>query len=351
MTLTDGNGNSITFSHTPDGKLQIDSYTIGGQTSNTPMKIGNLTGATSGLSVNALNEAILGGALTAATTIDASTNALTINGELKLGSIANLTAGQQNALVLDPSTGAIATAPIKPQQGSITASGGDVTGTLPTLNIGSKKVTTDKINDGAIGDTQISQISFSKITPSTVPAFVLGTASVASGDLTGTYAGPTLKPKIVDASKIADHTITAAQVNASSMITGVSINGGPVQYGNVNISTIPAQNIPNVISGNTTLTAAQSGQVFTYAGTTNVTVTLPASAAGLKYTFYVNGTGKLKIQAVAPNDPISIGGIKTDANCWIQNNTNEGEVILNCYIQHNWACGTLQGDWEFSGVS
>jgi hypothetical protein len=346
MILTDNLGNSITLTENAFGQLQAE-YNIDGQTSEGgPILIGGLNGANNGLTaVNGIAQ--LGGNLIADTEISTTSYALTIDGNVKLDSYQTLTAAQSQALVIDPSTGYLAIAPIKAAQGSINVTGGDITGTVPVLNIAAGKVTTAKIADGNVTDAKISDLAWSKIT--NAPAFIVGSDSIASGDLTGTYAAPTIKAKAVTAAKIADNTITDAQVDATKLVVSIILNGTE-KKGKVVIDTIAAKNVPNTLTADATLTAAQSGQYFNNEGAANdITVTLPNADPGLNYAIYVRGTKKVKIQAQT-SDPISVGGIVTDSNVWIQNNVADSFVKLFCTAPHVWTCEVLQGDWTFSGV-
>ncbi|MDP4237749.1 MAG: hypothetical protein Q8919_14995, partial [Bacteroidota bacterium] len=149
------------------------------------------------------------------------------------------------------------------------------------LNLNNSIQTSDII-DGSITDAKVANgISYSKLSgaPTSLPP-----SGAAGGDLTGTYPNPVIAANSVTSAKIADGTITNADVSAAAAISYSKLNlTGTLQGSDVAAGTFTTTNA-NVALGNNDNTARElrllepSGSGVNFTG-----FKAPAQAADIHY--------------------------------------------------------------------
>ena len=82
------------------------------------------------------------------------------------------------------------------------------------------------------------------------------------------------------------------------------------------------------LTANTTLTAADSGKVYLIA-TDAITITLPATALGLTYTFVNTGADGNNIMTISPNASDYIAGTATLASSVVDLGVTDDKDIIN----------------------
>ncbi|MFN8361332.1 MAG: hypothetical protein U0264_15575 [Candidatus Kapaibacterium sp.] len=194
------------------------------------------------------------------------------------------------------------------------AAGGDLTGNYPDPTIASNAVTTAKIADANVTTIKIAdanvttaKLADASITPAKVNAagattgqsltyngttVVWGSPSLsgsAGGDLTGSYPNPTIADNAITSAKIANGTITNADINASAAIAYSKLNlsnsivGSDIASGTFSTSDVHfALGNTGTASELRLLEPSGSGANYTafkaQAQSGNVTYTLPATA-------------------------------------------------------------------------
>ncbi|HVZ41507.1 MAG TPA: hypothetical protein VHI13_19655 [Candidatus Kapabacteria bacterium] len=166
-------------------------------------------------------------------------------------------------------------------------------------------VNTAHIADGAVTDAKVANgISYSKLSgaPTSLPP-----SGAAGGDLTGTYPNPVVAANAITSAKIADGTITNADISAAAAIAYSKLNlTGSVQGSDIAAGTFTTTNAHHAIGNNDNiarelrlLEPSGSGVNYTafkaQAQAGDITYTLPNTAPAA-------ANQVLQVQAVAGNN-------------------------------------------------
>lgn len=315
------------------------STSIGGIVTN----ITPLSSASNGLQVDPSNSSnvILGGTLTQPTNVTAdATNTLNLHGYVKFSNLpASPGTPSLQALVLDTTSGALVQNTVTPS-GAVGATS-DLVGTYPAPTIGTKKVTTDKINDGAVGTTQIAdnavgttKLAADAVTTAKIANAAVGTTQIATSAITTAL--------------INNGAVTGPKLDPATTVT--SVNG---QVGSVTVK--EASRVPVTTTSTTVaLTNADSGKLFSpaKAATGPVTYSLPAAPTEGVYFEFVGAYQNIVIDAGSTNH-IRLDNMVTtgNANKFSTSGTNGYCIIAYLYTDTapEWIILTFRGTWDLAG--
>jgi hypothetical protein len=142
---------------------------------------------------------------------------------------------------------------------------------------------------------------------------------------------------------------SATTVSLSYQAAGVNPTRPASPSALVTVFSLPQIGVATVnnYTTNTSLTSAQSYGISTNSGASgSVTLTLPAAAIGLQYTFVVVAAQTLQINVTGGSVIIGLGEIASSAGGNISSNSPYSAVSLLCLSSTLWAATSIVGTWS-----
>jgi hypothetical protein len=107
--------------------------------------------------------------------------------------------------------------------------GGDLTGIFPNPTINNGAINSNKLADNAVTTSKVANgsITLEKLGPDVILGSGGNPTGPASGDLTGTYPGPTINTGAITTTKLADNSITTSKILDAS-VTSAKLAAGVI---------------------------------------------------------------------------------------------------------------------------